>query len=742
MLPQGGNGGFCLRRIDAMIALLSTPRRSINVSLFLKGVVFLARNRRFDLLRIFARACRGVLRNADSYQRQHNVYEDAFISIFCSFLDRNLSVAPASESMYFALETNPSELLLTKMKWRLPFAVHGYDKYFSSLQEFDSYRNNVPRNEYSKRVTSRTTATADSTTRLPRITVVTATYNIIKSGRLEMFRQCVESVHNQTYRNIEHLIIDGASNDGTLKIVQEYVDKGWCICYSEKDDGPWDAMYRGQERATGEFLNILNSDDYFCRNDAVEIAAKALAKGNADWFFSDGWFVREDGTRWNPWPTSLDGLFGCMGILHQSVYVRTDILRGMDAFRSKHISRENYLMMLLYVNGFRHAYSRKKLICYREGGFSSDVYVGQRFVSDFVGYLYQNVGRFWGLTEQECGSLFGFGCFADVAASWRLARKLRMPRLRAMFLKRLVLHAWKNKQLFYLAGEVVPLLRPITRHARALKTAPRDSVERLLASAPDAFVPEAYRMILGRDPDPCGLEHYGRRLRQGASRLQLMAEIRLSPEGRRFHAVLPGLDSAIRPYRLRRLPLIGLVVELFSIRELRNAKEMANDIHTADGRSLFTLKNKEFVYAAFKVFLGRDPEPSAVAHYTKALKYTRARTVLLNIALSEEAVAFRRNGMVELDRLKTERDTLLAERDALRHQRNTLRNENYGVRAERDALLLERDVMQSDLETMRYAWNIVHNDIRKGEPDRHSTVQAAHADGRKDPQKSLLKVRQ
>jgi glycosyltransferase involved in cell wall biosynthesis len=710
MLPQGGNGGFCLRKIDKMIELLSNRRRSINVTLFLKGVFFLARNKRFDFLKIFVGACRGVLQDAESYQKKHNVYEDAFISIFYSFLDKKLSVAPANEAKYFCVETNAAELLMTKMKWRLPFAVHGYDKYFSSLQEFDSYRNNVPRNEYTKRVNDPKTVKADLTGRLPIITVVTATHNIIKSGRLKVFRQCVESVHTQTYGNIEHIIIDGASNDGTLDIVQEYVDKGWCICYSEKDDGPWDAMYRGHERATGEFVNFLNSDDYFWRNDAVEIAAKALVKGKGDWFFSDGWFIREDGTFWNPWPTSLDGLFGCMGILHQSVYVRTEILRGINAFRSNHISRENHLMMLLYVNGFKHIYSKEKLVCYREGGFSSNVYAGEHFAGDFVSYLFQSVGRFWGLTQQECRGLFGFTCFTSygVEECWRLAKKLRIRQLRVAFIKRLVVYAWKNKKFLHLAGEAMPLLRPVALRAKALETAPRDSIETMLSQAPDSFVPRAYQMILGREADPSGLEHYRSRLRQGSSRLQIIADLRLSEEGRRFNAVLPGLDKEIRPYKLERLPVIGRILDMLGMRAEKNATAgtnmMQNDIQVADGNNLFSLRNKEFVYSAFKVFLGRNPEPSAVTHYTEILKKKEARTVLLDIAMSEEAVAFRRRVIDERDRLKperdalrgerdalrAERDALRAERDALRNLRNILRNENYGLRSERDALLSKK----------------------------------------------------
>ena len=75
------------------------------------------------------------------------------------------------------------------------------------------------------------------TNNLPKITVITATFNLIKDKREKFFRQCVESVHNQTYANIEHLVMDGASKDGTLDLIKEYEDKGWLKCYSEPDKG-------------------------------------------------------------------------------------------------------------------------------------------------------------------------------------------------------------------------------------------------------------------------------------------------------------------------------------------------------------------------------------------------------------------------------------------------------------------------------------------------------------------------
>ena len=449
MCPQGGNGGFSLRKIDKMIELTSNLKHSLNSSLFFRGVLYLLKNKRFDLLKIFVKACWGVLRDADSYQKKFNIYEDAMFSVFYSLLDKTFSVAPAREAMYFATEVHSEEILKTKLKWQLPFAIHGYDKYFPSITAFDDYRNDEARNEYTKNIYRNKGTKQNGIDDKPLVTVVTATHNLIKAGRVETFKQCMESVYKQTYTNIEHIIIDGASSDGTLDLIQEYVDKGWCVCYSEKDDGVWDAMYRGHQRAKGEYVNYLNTDDYFCQSDAIEIAVKSLIRKNADWFFSDGFIIRKDGTSYS-FPTSLYGVFSCMGILHQTMFVRTSILRGINPFHSNHITRENFLMMLLCINNIKYAYSNESLVCYREGGFSTEEYGNSnlsRTKSDFSKYFYNNIGCYWGMSEEECLSMFGWECFSlnGVRYSYRLSKKLRTSGLRFAFRTRLAQYAYRHK---------------------------------------------------------------------------------------------------------------------------------------------------------------------------------------------------------------------------------------------------------------------------------------------------------
>ncbi|PDW70499.1 glycosyl transferase [Helicobacter pylori] len=90
-----------------------------------------------------------------------------------------------------------------------------------------------------------------------KVSVITACFNSEKT-----IEDAILSVLNQTYKNIEYIIIDGASADRTLEIIQKYRDQIACVV-SEKDKGIYDAMNKGIKRSSGDIIALLNSDDFY-----------------------------------------------------------------------------------------------------------------------------------------------------------------------------------------------------------------------------------------------------------------------------------------------------------------------------------------------------------------------------------------------------------------------------------------------------------------------------------------------
>ncbi|PWA04885.1 glycosyltransferase family 2 protein [Flavobacterium psychrotolerans] len=125
----------------------------------------------------------------------------------------------------------------------------------------------------------------------PLISIITVVYNGSKT-----LDQTIQSVINQSYKNIEYIIIDGGSTDGTIDIIKKY-EKHISHWISEADKGLYDAMNKGIALAKGELIGMINSDDWY-ELDAVEIVVDAYLK-NPDkrLFHGDRYDIDNEGNR-------------------------------------------------------------------------------------------------------------------------------------------------------------------------------------------------------------------------------------------------------------------------------------------------------------------------------------------------------------------------------------------------------------------------------------------------------------
>ena len=151
----------------------------------------------------------------------------------------------------------------------------------------------------------------------PKITVVTVCYNAVDTIEKTIF-----SIINQTYENIEYILVDGGSTDGTVAIIKKYESRiaKWL---SEPDKGIYDAMNKGVMMATGEWINFMNAGDEFYRTSTIDEVV--LAGLDADYVV--GIAKYPNGRYWPPIPEEFGLKNVCQGgaVNHQASFIRKNL---------------------------------------------------------------------------------------------------------------------------------------------------------------------------------------------------------------------------------------------------------------------------------------------------------------------------------------------------------------------------------------------------------------------------------
>jgi len=196
----------------------------------------------------------------------------------------------------------------------------------------------------------------------PMISVITVALNADK-----YLEQTIQSVLNQTHKNIEHIIVDGGSTDGTLGIIEKYKD---AIAHfvSEKDDGIADAMNKGVSVASGDYILFLHADDYFHHDACLEESIKFL-EVNTDILASRIQFGKDQKI---VTPTGFNLWTNFKGMPHQGILCRRTLIQSLHGFDTQFkICMDYDLLLRAYQNGARLRKAPVVLSVMRETGISS-----------------------------------------------------------------------------------------------------------------------------------------------------------------------------------------------------------------------------------------------------------------------------------------------------------------------------------------------------------------------------------
>ena len=205
-----------------------------------------------------------------------------------------------------------------------------------------------------------------------KISIITVTYN--SAATLE---ETILSVINQTYTNIEYIIVDGKSTDSTLSIIEKYKSR-ISKFISEKDNGIYDALNKGIQMASGDVIGILHSDDFYTSNAVIQNIATRFEKEKCDALYGDLLYVSKDNTnkiirKWRAGElTSNSFLFGWMPP-HPTFFVKKEVYEKHKAFNLDFKTSADYELMLrlLYKHKIKTAYLPEYLVKMRMGGQSN-----------------------------------------------------------------------------------------------------------------------------------------------------------------------------------------------------------------------------------------------------------------------------------------------------------------------------------------------------------------------------------
>jgi glycosyltransferase len=205
-----------------------------------------------------------------------------------------------------------------------------------------------------------------------KFSIITVSYNSSST-----IRDTINSVLAQTYSNIEYIVVDGGSTDGTVNIIQSYAHKNikWI---TGPDQGIYDAMNKGLEMATGDVIGILNSDDFYVDATVIDKVANTFKKTKAESVYGDLAYVDEKNKNklLRYWRSGAykEGCFlhGWMPP-HPTFFVKKEIYHKYKAFDLRFKSAADYELMLRFLHIYKItvAYLPYLLVIMRAGGKSN-----------------------------------------------------------------------------------------------------------------------------------------------------------------------------------------------------------------------------------------------------------------------------------------------------------------------------------------------------------------------------------
>ncbi len=232
-----------------------------------------------------------------------------------------------------------------------------------------------------------------------KVSIITTCYN-----RASTIQGAIESELAQDYHDIEYIIVDGLSSDGSMDVINRYKDRVAKIV-SERDHGMYEAINKGIRMATGNIIGLVHSDDFLYDSHVISDVVKRFNDTSADFLYGDGVFVNANDTN-KPVRNWIGGTYhrwkvACGWLpLHPTCYIKREVMmrEGQYDESYKIAADSDLLFRYLYMANLKVIYLKRKIIRMRMGGLSTDS-AKRKLMWDEEVRMYRRHGR-WGVSTK------------------------------------------------------------------------------------------------------------------------------------------------------------------------------------------------------------------------------------------------------------------------------------------------------------------------------------------------------
>ena len=201
----------------------------------------------------------------------------------------------------------------------------------------------------------------------PFVTIITPTYNLLENNMADDFNLLISLLDIQTYPNIEHLVIDNASTDGTIEMLKNYKNKGFFKFYSERDTGKFNAYNKGIMRAKGKYVTFLSCDDFIHDITAIYDIVNVMEANNADFTFAPAYCRHPEGFVFLFAP-SMHNAFQVLPCARQAMFFKKSMIEKENYFDEKFKTMSDFdFIMRIIMKRYKPVYFDSNYVTYKLG---------------------------------------------------------------------------------------------------------------------------------------------------------------------------------------------------------------------------------------------------------------------------------------------------------------------------------------------------------------------------------------